>query len=690
MQCVRLKFCFLTISLYFFSTCTLASALNLKTSINIEAIDGYGLELQNVALSLDSLFTKNSSYHIQIDLVVLPDNRGNIKNLILSCHRGIISKNEISCDDGELSFNDPLASAKQSKVQFYRKENGDLKLSLDKFELANGSATLEALMDKDGWQAKLVSDDVSLIKLRKLLPTFPQLFSSGDVKSNINFMGSGESLIAIHGDGVISDLSFSNDESTVVGEEVSTKFTFASKRHNDTWETNLDATTFKGELYFDPVFIDANEDAKDLFGYINWQIGSEQIELSGFEYEDPSSLHIEIITAIDLAKKEIVKPIQAKINYALFPNVYNAYLQPFLFDTNAADLTSNGKLAGEVVIEDNKVTQADLDLGFLSLIDNQNRFSMINLNGNLGWGENYVDKKYTFNFELADLYKLRLGASEFSFINREHALVLSHAVNVPMLDGSINIESFQVNHPGRQNQSAVMDISLTPVSMSKLSTSLGWPKMKGNLAGYAPNVIYKKGDIEIGGALLLRGFGGNTTIHNLNAEDVFSITPKLSADIKLNNLDLTSLTETFSFGEISGKLSGTISDLQFVSWAPVKFDAWLGTPENDHSLHRISQTAVDNLTQVGNGASNVLSKSFLKFFDSFGYDKLGLGCRLRNNICKMRGVSNVETGGANGFYIVKGSGVPRIDIIGYTDEVSWSVLTARLKRVVSTKEIIVN
>ena len=690
MQCVRLKFCFLTISLYFFSTCTLASPLNLKTSINIEAIDGYGLELQNVALSLDSLFTKNSSYHIQIDLVVLPDNRGNIKNLILSCHRGIISKNEISCDDGELSFNDPLASAKKSKVQFYRKENGDLKLSLDNFELANGSATLEALMDKDGWQAKLVSDDVSLIKLRKLLPTFPQLFSSGDVKSNINFMGSGESLIAIHGNGVISDLSFSNDESTVVGEEVTTKFTFASKRHNDTWETNLDATTFKGELYFDPVFIDANEDAKDLFGNINWQIGSQQIELSGFEYEDPSSLHIEIITAIDLAKKEIVKPIQAKINYALFPNVYNAYLQPFLFDTNAADLTSNGKLAGEVVIEDYKVTQADLDLGFLSLIDNQNRFSMINLNGNFGWGENYVDKKYTFNFELADLYKLRLGVSEFSFINREHALVLSQAVNVPMLDGSINIESFQVNHPGRQNQSAVMDISLTPVSMSKLSTSLGWPEMNGNLAGYAPNVIYKKGDIEIGGALLLRGFGGNTTIHNLNAEDIFSITPKLSADIKLNNLDLTSLTETFSFGEISGKLSGTISDLQFVSWAPVKFDAWLGTPENDHSRHRISQTAVDNLTQVGNGASNVLSKSFLKFFDSFGYDKLGLGCRLRNNICKMRGVSNVETGGANGFYIVKGSGVPRIDIIGYTDEVSWSVLTARLKRVVSTKEIIVN
>ena len=51
---------------------------------------------------------------------------------------------------------------------------------------------------------------------------------------------------------------------------------------------------------------------------------------------------------------------------------------------------------------------------------------------------------------------------------------------------------------------------------------------------------------------------------------------------------------------------------KFVSWTPVKFDAWFGTPENDNSRHRISQTAVDNLTRVGNGTSNVLSKTFLK------------------------------------------------------------------------------
>ncbi len=285
---------------------------------------------------------------------------------------------------------------------------------------------------------------------------------------------------------------------------------------------------------------------------------------------------------------------------------------------------------------------------------------------------------------------MQLESSKFSFSNDEQALVLQQPVSVPILDGAVNIESFKVMHPGNKDQSILMDISVTPVSMSKISTAFGWPEMKGNLSGYAPNVTYKQGDVDIQGALLIRGFGGTTTIHNLSAADLFSLTPKLSADVQLNNLDLISLTETFSFGEITGRLEGSINNMQFVSWAPVQFDAWFGTPETDNSRHRISQTAVDNLTQVGNGGADILSKSFLKFFDSFGYDKLGLGCSLKNNICKMHGVNSFTQDNSRGFYIVKGRGVPRIDIVGFTDEVSWPVLIARLKRVVSTQEVIVN
>ena len=690
MQLVRLKYCCLIILLLPTLFGVTAKPFNIDTSITIDAVEGNGIEFHNIVLNFNSLFAKKSSYLIKIGSATLPEDRGYIKNIILQCNNGVISKQEIACEDGELSFKDLLASANKSKIQFHRNKNGDLSITIRDFNLIGGSATLKANSNNGIWQANLKSNNISFAKLRELLPTIPNLFSSGLVQSNIIFSGEGSSLQAIRGSVLANKLAFSNSDSTLVGEDVGVKLSFSSARNKNEWQSEINSTTFHGELYFDPIFIDANSSPKDLYGKVKWQVGSSYIELSSLHYEDSNAVHIEVATIIDYQQKKVIAPVQANIKYALFPKAYDEYMLPFLLDTNIADLTTTGRLVGSMLIDENRIVETDLKLDYLSFEDNQNRFSILNLNGNFGWGKRYAGKDYQFSIETASIYKLRLDASQFSFSNNQETLELKQAVSVPILDGAINIESFIVSSPGQEEQSILMDISLTPLSMSKLSNAFGWPEMNGNLAGYAPNVTYKKGDVDIKGALLIRGFGGSTTIHNLSATDLFSITPKVSADVQIKNLDLRSLTETFSFGEITGRLDGTINDLQFVSWVPVQFDAWLGTPENDNSRHRISQTAVDNLTQVGNGTSNILSKSFLKFFDSFGYDKLGLGCKLKNNTCNMIGVGTQAVENSQGFYIVKGSGVPRIDIVGYTDQVSWSVLIARLKRVVSTKEVIVN
>ena len=687
---VRLKYIYLIfyLSLVILSASIALSAksFNITSSISVDAIEGNGVDLRDITVRFDSLLENKSSYSIQIGSAILPNNSGNIKSINLQCHDGEISKQVIACVNGELSFNDPLVSADKAKVKFHKNKKGDLNITIDDFDFAGGSATLQVGLLDDVWRAKLNTSNISFANLQELLPSFPKLFSKGIMESEITLIGSGSSLHSINGDAHLSKLAFSNEESTVVGEEVSTKITFVSKRIRDVWQSEINATTSQGELYFDPVFIDANASPKDVYGKLNWEIGSNQIELAPLHFEDANAIHLVVTTVIDFEQKQAITPVQADIDYALFPKVYDEYMLPFLLDSNIADLATKGRLAGSILLDDSRVLETDLVLNYLSFEDNQNRFSISRLNGNFGWGKRYSGKDYEFSFDAANIYKLRLESSKFTFSNNEQVLVLKQPVNVPILDGAINIESFQIKYPGKEEQSIVMDVSMTPVSMSKLSTTFGWPEMNGNLAGYAPNVTYKRGDVDIQGALLIRGFGGTTTIHNLSAADLFSLTPKVSADVQLSNLDLTSLTETFSFGEITGRLEGSINNLQFVSWAPVQFDAWFGTPAEDKSKHRISQTAVDNLTQVGNGGTDILSKSFLKFFDSFGYDKLGLGCTLKNNTCKMRGVD--ETG--KGFYIVKGSGVPRIDIVGFTDEVSWPVLITRLKRVVSSKEVIVN
>ena len=146
----------------------------------------------------------------------------------------------------------------------------------------------------------------------------------------------------------------------------------------------------------------------------------------------------------------------------------------------------------------------------------------------------------------------------------------------------------------------------------------------------------------------------------------------------MQRLDLELLTRTFDFGKISGRLNGQIADLRLLNWRPVQFDARFATASQDPGKRRISQRAVDNLSQIGGGASGVMSRSFLRFFDDFSYDKLGIRCQLNNEVCQMSGVEDDE----QGYYIVKGGGLPPwINVKGYTHRVDWPDLLSRLKAV---------
>ncbi len=671
--------------LLFFIPWTYANSLQFKTSILVDHVEGHGFELEGIKIIFDVQAKNVSSYIVEIQSALLPVQKSRIKDIAFTCNEGLFSQQEISCIDGMLSFKDPVITADSSPINFHIKKNGEYSLRIDSIQLAGGFTSVDMTMQHDKWVANLSTRNVSLAKLQSVHPYLSELSLVGNLQGSLRLDGYRSVIQAIMGNAEVTGLDFSNQESTSVGEDVAAKFSFKAHRIDQLWRSDISSTVFAGELYFDPIFIDANESPKDVYGEIAWEVHTNNIQLVPLHMEDQNAGHMKISTTFNIEEKKPIAPIELNIEYAILPQAYKTYMQPFFLDTNLADLTTSGSLSGSVEIDDVNISDANFDLNRVSFIDKQKRFALLNLDGNIGWGERYIDTDYKMEFESANIYKLRLGKTAFSFSNQGDSLKLNQVANVPVLNGALNIESFIVSNPGKDDQSISLDLSLIPVSMAKLSSVFAWPELSGDLAGYAPNVTYKQGDLDVQGALLVRAFNGTTTIHNLRAHDLFSVTPKLFADIKIQNLNLGSLTETFSFGEITGKLNGYINNLQFVNWQPIQFDAWLGTPENDKSRHRISQKAVDNLTQIGNGASNIFSKSFLRFFDSFGYDRLGIGCRLYNSICEMRGVANRD----NGFYIVKGSGVPRIDIIGFTEKVSWPVLIARLKRVISTQDIVV-
>lgn len=174
-------------------------------------------------------------------------------------------------------------------------------------------------------------------------------------------------------------------------------------------------------------------------------------------------------------------------------------------------------------------------------------------------------------------------------------------------------------------------------------------------------------------------FGGTVAVSSLAMERPFGVAPTLSSDLALESIDLESLTGVFGFGSITGRLFGRIEQLRLVDWQPTAFDAELHTRKTRGVRQRISQRAVQDLSSVGDSSFvGSLQDKLIGFFDDFGYARLGISCRLADEVCHMDGLGAAKN---DGFTIVQGSGVPHLDVVGYNRRVDWPTLLERLEAV---------
>jgi hypothetical protein len=213
--------------------------------------------------------------------------------------------------------------------------------------------------------------------------------------------------------------------------------------------------------------------------------------------------------------------------------------------------------------------------------------------------------------------------------------------------------------------------------MPLLAKAFGWPEFSGTLAASVPGITLRNNVLTFDGNVESEVFGGRIVGSNIRLQDPLGNFPQLFADVRARDLDLELVTRTFEVGSITGRLEADVLGLQLFAWSPQAFDARLATPKGDKSRHRISARAVSSLSNVGGGGGGVvqaLQSGVLKFFDEYSYDKLGITCRLRGEVCEMSGVEPAP----NGYYIVKGSGLPRIDIVGNAGRVNWNQLMSSI------------
>jgi hypothetical protein len=322
----------------------------------------------------------------------------------------------------------------------------------------------------------------------------------------------------------------------------------------------------------------------------------------------------------------------------------------------------------------------------------QDKMQHFNLQGGiaaLNWSNQAgFNKNSMLSWQKLNLFNIPIEQSYFSFLLNQQKISLLTETIVPLLQGQILIKQFDWQAIKNNSPKVHFAGEIKQVSLEKLSQALNWHTLPGNISGDIPSVNFNEGKLSLEGGLKINVFDGEIEIDKLAVSGLMTDFSQFYSDIKFNNLDLELLTQQFSFGKIQGRVSGYIKDLYLENWQPIGFHAWLGTPLGDDSTHQISQKAVENIASIGGGGVvDFVSRTVLRVFDNFDYDELGLGCYLHQGVCQLTGVAPADYG----YYIVKGGGVPRIDVMGYNPRIDWAVLQERLKRISeSSSDAVIN
>jgi hypothetical protein len=484
----------------------------------------------------------------------------------------------------------------------------------------------------------------------------------------------------------LTDIDYTNATGTIVVEKLRGTLR-ADLRSTESLEAEVSLAANAGQMLAGPVFVD---------------IATHPLQVRARAMRDAGVLHVSTFEATQrgLARLSgnaritlepfLVSSAQLDVTELTFPAAYQSLLQIALTTTPFAQLDTRGTASGSLRIVDNQPVALDLALAGVELVDGKQNLEVRGVDADLHWtaGVTGPPRPSWLAWESSRGWGVTGGRSRIDFSTQDRDVRLLKPARLPLWDGALLVNQLEALNVGTDRLAGSFDAQLEPISLQLITKAFGWPEFSGRIAGRVPGLSYRDSVLTLQGDLEADVFDGRVTARNLRVRDPLGKFPRLYGDVIARNLDLDLITKTFEFGNITGRLDGDLVGLETFNWSPVAFDLRLGTPENDRSRHRISQKAVKNLSNIGGGGGGVaaaLQTGALRFFENFRYDRIGLACRLRNDVCQMSGAEPAKTG----YYIVKGSGLPRIDIIGNQDQVDWPLLLAQISAALANKGDIV-
>lgn len=471
-------------------------------------------------------------------------------------------------------------------------------------------------------------------------------------------------------------LSYNSADGRVAAEQLNLQLSGQLRRARSGWhgETRLSARS--GQIYLEPVFLDFAALPAQLHASLRWAGGMHpvQIERLAWTQRDLGTLRLSGDIAPDAPLRR--HHLSAELDGGELATLTELLVVPLLAGTRLDDLQAAGRIQATLLLNDGQPQEAALDLSAADVASTKLGLSLGKLSGALHWRGAGEAAPSQLQWQQAEIGELPLGAAQLQFIALPRGLRLSAPLRIPILDGALRVRTLHLDGLGSGNPSAEFNAELEPLDLALLGRSLGWPEFGGRLSGRLPGLQLRNRELSLDGELKAQVFDGDITVSGLRVLDPFGVLPRIRADLRLRRLDLEAITRAFSFGRISGRLDGDVEGLRLLGWRPVAMNARVYSTPGDTSRRRISQRAIDSLSSIGGGPTGLLSRGALSLFEDFAYARIGWSCQLDNGVCAMDGVAPADRG--DGYVLVEGRLLPRIDVIGHSRQVAWDVFVQQL------------
>lgn len=703
-----------------------------EASLHIDAVEGDGWSAADIAVTL-GLPERATVVRANIARLQVRALGQTLTNIRIECPKLDVSDEVIACKQARVLADWPALGKQSLNANLvYGRRDGALDVALDGVRMGDGRIAIQAVLRDGGWNARAKLQKMPVERLVKLaqelkLP-LPPVTATGLLDLSATARGKETTVSAASVDASFTDLTANNESGSLASDKLSLQVQASVSGGPKQRSFDVAVKSSRGQAFAQPIFLDLSAHALALTASGKLRDG-KALTLDRFTLDHTDVARASGQAVVRFDQEQPVRELRMQLDALKFPGAYESYLQPLLLDTSFESLQTGGNIKGALAVVEGVPQRMDLSFDDVSMDDGKGTLKLAALNGQWHWLNDATDQSDrasanadapTLEPETAQrrdstrvgeadnaqnvgqlrprtaqappdaadpshltwsggsVLGLTLGASELHFMTRGRQFRLLQPARIPLLDGAIDIETLRVRNVGLPSVAFLVDATIQPISVQQLCHAFGWPEFGGRVGGVISKLRMREGIVTLGTTLRAQVFDGQVTISDLRLEQPFGQWPRFYSSIALDNLDLEPMTSAFSFGRITGRLSGTIDALQLFNWTPVAFDAKLHTPADDRSRHRISQRAVQNIGSIGGGGAGVtaaLSGGIMRFFDDFNYDRLGISCRLENEICVMDGVVPAANGN---YYLVKGKGLPRIDVIGSNRRVDWPRLVQQL------------